>query len=350
MPRVFWKWFAIGLGAALFLVWAQANAVGGLAGMLQVGETSTLKPLVEDQLGTIPLASGHGHDGQIYYAIGLDLDGNVVAPLLDHPAYRYRRILFPLVGSGFGLLEGWPLLYMMIGFGVLAMAFSAGAVAVMASSAGKSELLALAVVLNPGVWLSIQLVTADVVALALMIGGLYQFTRRRHQSTVNFSLSSLAKDVHLATPVPLGLSYRDWKVALLPLGALGAWMTYLTIRFGDGFASRGNLDWPFMGMITASENWVAMDPTEWVYLVVAMLIVAVGAVYSIRRTWLQWPIAVWTGLALISSNWVWNFGNNAMRAFAPLLVLVALSGTNASVPGMPEPGVGETSPPISPES
>ena len=330
MPRVFLKWSLIGLITALFLIWAQANAVGGLAGMLQVGELSALRPIIEDQLGTISLADGPGHDGQIFYAIGLDLDGDVVAPLLDHPAYRYRRFLFPLLASGFGLLEGWWLLYSMVAVGVVSMAVSAGLVAVMASRARRSELLALAIVLNPGVWLSTQLVTSDAMALALMVAGLYSFTRARTSSAGWFSLSGLAKDVSLATPLPLGMRFQDWKVSLIPFGVLLAWMTYLTIRFGDGFASRGNLDWPLVGMVRASTNWGLLDRTEWVYLIAAMLMVALGIAFSVRRTWLRWPIAAWTVLALISSNWVWDFGNNAVRAFAPILVLVALSGTYAS--------------------
>lgn len=326
MQRVFWKWFALGLGAALFLVWAQAQAVGGIAGLLQVGETSLVRPLIEGQLSSIPLAGGTGHDGQIFYSIALDLDGETVGPLLDHPAYRYRRILFPLLASGFGLLEGWPLLYSMIGLGAMSMAVSSGLVAIMATAARRSELLALAVVLNPGIWLSVQLVTSDVFALALMIAGLFAFTRRQW-SSAPFALSALAKDVGLATPVPLGARYRDWRLALIPTGVLLLWMTFLTVRFGGGFASRGNLNWPFLGLVDASRNWASLDLTEWVYLTIAFLTVALGIFYSMRRNWLQWPIAAWTGLALISSNWVWDFGNNAVRVFAPILVLVALTGT-----------------------
>jgi hypothetical protein len=33
----------------------------------------------------------------------------------------------------------------------------------------------------------------------------------------------------------------------------------------------------------------------------------------------------WTALAIVSSNWVWDFGNNVARAFAPIMVLCALS-------------------------
>lgn len=322
----FKKWAVIGGLMGCFLAWAQASAVGGLTGMLQVGETSNLRPLIEAQLGEIPLADGPGHDGQIYYAIALDLTGDEVGPLLDHAAYRYRRILSPTLSSVFGVLDGESLLWMQLLLGILSMGLASGMVAAMSDRSGKSDLLALTVVLNPGVWLSVQLLTPDAFALALMISGFFAWTlAHENQSSAWFTLSTLAKDVDLASPLPLGLSRRSWKVAVIPPLVLGTWMMILQLRFGEGFSSRGNLDWPFAGMIEASGNWTTLDTPDLIYLVFALASVAVGVYSSIRGSWLRWPIAVWTALALISSNWVWDFGNNAARAFSPLVVLIALA-------------------------
>lgn len=326
----FLRWSAVGLLVACFLCVVQARAVGGVAGMLQVGETSALRPMIEEQLDDIPLAPGPGHDGQIYYAMALDLDGDEVGPLLDHAAYRYRRIFYPWLGSVFGLLDGVPLLIGLIGLNVVAFAVATGIMASMSARAGRSELIALVVLLNPGAWLSVQLLTSDILALALMIIALGLVTRRATWSAgAVFGLSALAKDVFLATPVPLAVPdvRRRWPMALVPIGALLAWMTLLTLMLGDGFAARGNLDWPVMGLIDASANWSSLDGKEIFYLVVALVFVAVGVVYSLRRSWLRLPIAAWTVLALVSSNWVWDFGNNAVRAFAPVAVLVALAGS-----------------------
>ncbi len=322
--RVFLKWSLIGLATAAFLAWIQSRAVGGVAGMLQVGEASSLRPLIEAQLGEIPLSPNRGHDGQIFYAIGLDLDGDEVGPLLDHAAYRYRRILLPLIASVFGLLDGWALLWSQLAVGVVSFAVASGLVATFAYQAGRSQLLALSVILNPGMWLSVQILTADALSVATMLIGLY-FLQQTTLSGGVFSLSVLAKDVSLATPLPLGISRHNWKVAVLPTAVIAAWMTWLSIQLGDGFAARGNLDWPFAGMITGAANWTHMESKEWVFLVFALLSVAVGIYFGFRRTWLRWPIVAWTALAILSSNWVWDFGNNAARAFAPLVVLVALA-------------------------
>jgi hypothetical protein len=108
--------------------------------------------------------------------------------------------------------------------------------------------------------------------------------------------------------------------------ALVAWMTWLTFTLGDGFTGRGNLALPFVGILDGSANWPHLDVEEVVYLVFGLVTVAAGLIIGLgRRTWLRWPILGWTGLALISSNWVWDFGNNAARAFAPLAILLVLS-------------------------
>jgi hypothetical protein len=323
--RVFLKWSGIGLVLAVFLIWVQALAVGGLPGLLEVGESSSLRPMIEEQLGDIPVTDYRGHDGQIYYAMALDLAGNEIPPKLDHASYRYRRILYPLVASAFGLLDGWALLYGMATLAALSMAVSTGIVAAMAAKAGRSELFALSVLVNPGVWLSLDILTADVFALALMLVGLFLFVNKPTKGHIAFALSGLARETYLATPIPLGLRLRDWRTIVLPAGALVGWMTLLNFKFGDGFAVRGNLTLPFLGLIDASHNWGLLEPRELVFLAFALLMVVGGAISAVRRSWVRWPLIAWVALALMSSSWVWNFGNNPARVFAPILVLSALA-------------------------
>ena len=334
--QAFFKWTVLGGIASALLLWAQTQAVEGTAGLLQVGETSALRPMIEEQLGEIPLAPGPGHDGQIYYAIGLDLDGDEVAPLLDHGAYRYRRILFPLLASGFGALDGSALLIGMIVVTITAAAVATGATAAIATRLGRSDWIALAVILNPGVWLSVRLLTADTIALALMAVGLLAVTSNRPRSAISFAFSTLAKDVYLVTPSGLAVAKdrKRWIIVALPLAVLVAWMAWLTITMGEGFTGRGNLAWPFAGIVHGAANWANLRLDEWFYLGFAMLSVGTGLIFGLtRKSWMRWSILGWAVLGVISSNWVWNFGNNAARAFAPIAILVALAaGSQAAEP------------------
>lgn len=322
----FIKWSLIGTVVAGILVAGQIAELGGAAGMLQVGQTSSLRPMIEEQLGDIPLTEFGGHDGQIFYAMGLDLDGNQVSEVLDDGAFRYRRILYPFLASFGGLLDGYPLLYGMIAIAVLSMGLAAGSIASIAARFDRSDWLALVVVLNPGMWLSIRLLTSDALAMAMMALGLLAVVSGWRVTAGLFAASTLSKDIYLITPAGLMADRRTrrWSWAVIPALAVAVWATVLTITMGDGFTGRGNLDWPFAGFVTAYSNWGALDGGELFYLGFALVSVAVGLGHGLlRRSWLRWPILGWSLLAVISSNWVWDFGNNAARAFAPIVVLVA---------------------------
>ncbi len=327
MNRVFVKWAVIGAVFAGFLIWTQSMAVGGPAGLIQVGEASALRPVIEAELGDIPISPGSGHDGQIYYAIGLDLGGHVVPDLLDHGGYRYRRILFPLLSSGFGVLSGWPLLWGMIVVTVLSAAVAVGSTGLIASKGGLSELATFALLANPGFWLSIRLLTADTLGMAMMVGGLALLTSRRLSASA-FALATLAKDAFLVTPagLALGRDRKKWILVIVPIVALVAVMTWVTVVIGDGFTGRGNFAIPFMGMVDASDNWSKLGAGDVFFLIFALVSVFAGLILGIwHRTWLRWPIIGWSVLGIISSNWVWDFGNNAARVFSPLAVLLVLS-------------------------
>lgn len=332
----FIKWALIGLLASTILVFAQARELGGTAAMLQVGESSSLRPVIEESLGEVPLVEGPGHDGQIYFAIALDPSGDTVAELLDHAAYRYRRIAFPLLASAFGALDGTRILMGMVAVVMISTAVSAGSAAALARSRGRSDWWALAVVLNPGVWLSVQLLTADVLAIAAMLVGLLALSSGWRWTALGFAASVLAKDVYLTTPAGLAVSRdrRRWTMALVVGVVLLGWMIWLSLSLGEGFTARGNLDWPGLGIMKASSNWRALDPEEWFYLVFALTSTVAGVAFAVaRRTWLRWSILGWCFLALVSSNWVWDFGNNAARAFAPIVILITLAAGQDSGSG-----------------
>lgn len=323
-----------GLTAALLLV-GQSNTVGGLTGLLQVGEVSPVRPLIEAELGDVPLAEGTGHDGQIYYAIGLDLDGDEVAPYLDLPSYRYRRILFSAMAGGFGLLSGQELLIGMVVTVVMSTAIAAGSVAASARILGRSDWLALAVILNPGVWLSVRLLTADVVAVTLMSLGILGLLTRRRLGIVAFALSGLTKDPYLLTPLGLAVSRdrRRWLVALVPGLVLAGWTLWVAATIDSELSGVGNITLPLRGIVEAASNWAAFDASDWIYLIFALTsVLAALLVAALTKSWLRWSLLFWGLLGASTSSWVWDFGNNAARAFAPIAVLVALSARVERVP------------------
>ena len=326
--KAFIKWSLLGGIAAAALIVAQASAVGGYAGLLQVGERSAMRPVVESELGDVPLAAHSGHDGQISYGIGLDLLGSEIPDVLDHGAYRYRRILYPAVASMFGLLDGEALLLGMIVLNVISAAVAAGVTASIGIRLGWTDWVGLAVLLNPGVWLSVRLLTSDTMALVLMLLGLhFVLVGLRWAAVLAFSGSGLAKDAYLITPGGLAVSRdrRRWALVVIPAVVLAIWMAWLTYTMGEGFSGRGNVTWPFAGFLDAFSTWATFDAAELFYLLFALASVAAGLAYAlVVKGWLRWSILGWSIIAIVSSDWVWDLGNNAARVFAPIVVLIAL--------------------------
>lgn len=298
--------------------------------MLRVGDESGLRPLISEQLGDIPLVRGIGHDGQYYYAIGLDILGEEVPAFFEDSGFRYRRILSPVAGSVFGLLSGWPLLYGLAAVAAVSMGVATGAMAVIASKLGMSQLAALAVLLNPGMLLSVHLLTGDALAMAMMTLGLLALISRSsiRLPAALFSLSTLSKDAFLVTPVGLGLG-RDrsrWLLIALPVVSLGLWICWITFRMGGGLTGEGNFGLPFRGTIESFGGFATLGAEERFYLVFAFGLVIAGlALAIVRRSWLRWALLLWALVGVFSSSMVWESGNNAARVFAPILVLAVLS-------------------------
>ena len=119
-----------------------------------------------------------GHDGQFSYLIAVDPLGRGPAPdLFDHGAYRYRRILLPALGGGFGLFDGEAALAGLIVWSAVGMGLATAAIADLGASFGTRPWVVAGVLANPGVWLSVQLLTPDVLALGLALTGVALWRR-----------------------------------------------------------------------------------------------------------------------------------------------------------------------------
>ncbi len=332
-------WFLIGLLVALFLQGTQAVALGGWSGLLAVGENATVRPLIEADLPGLAVVEGSGHDGQIGYAISLDLDGSEVPDLLVDPGYRYRRILVPFVASAAGLLRGRPLLATTIGLSALGMALASAALESIRRRFAWSGWVHLAILANPGLWMSVRLLTPDAVALGLATAAVGCYLAGRYRWTIlALALAVLAKDQYLL--VALSLAGHRWFVdkerdgvalVAIPALVLAVWSGWLQLRFGDGFTARGNLTWPGGWLPASSAAWGVTSAEDRFLVAVGIAALAAGlyVAFTTRSALLRWLLAPWILMAAVSSDWVWAVGNNVVRVFAPLVALLMVAVTAA---------------------
>lgn len=321
--------FLLGLTIGVLLTFVQASAVGGPSGMLMVGERSDLADIIEGELGPVVRSPGSGHDGQMVFAIATDLTGEEVPPLLDHAGYRYRRILLPAVASGFGLIGGPALLWSLLAWNVLSFAVAASAMSILARKLGRSSWAVAGVLANPGLWLSINIVTSDVMASGLALLGLAAMTKRRHGLAIlAMALAALAKDQYLIVAVGAAIFYairRRPKLSVAYSSAavpLLAWTAFLELGIESAFSPRSNFGLPFVGLWESIQSWDLVGTSDVAYGAVLVVATAVGAVgLTLRRNWRLWPFALpWIAMAVLASSWVWLLGNNALRSLSPIIV------------------------------
>ena len=266
--------------------WFNATTVTLLVSSLVVALAILLSggdPLSLARIGT-RFASGDpdgtpGYDGQFVYYIARDLDPDVVAAHLDNPAYRYQRILMPLLARilSFGN-PGW-LPWTLVLVGVLSHTAGVWAVETLFKRWGISRWYALLYGLYAGFLLALITGLPEPLAYALVaLGVLAIETERRPLGWVLLALAVFTKEVTLLFVGAIMLSdllSRRWSavlgmgmVVVMPFLLFQGW---LWTAFGEfGIGSGGDMatpfEWiPFMGLLRIAAH-------SWLYLI-AMLVV-----------------------------------------------------------------------------
>ena len=276
-----------------------------------------------DQSGTI------GYDGQFAYYIALNPAG--AASRLDYPAYRYQRILYPLLAWLFSL-GGWAALlpWALLGVNLLAVALSAGLLGGLLAGYGLPPWLAVAFVLFAGPLIALRADLNEPLAVLFVLLGL--LAARREQwgwAGLAFALAVLAKE----TALPFVLGLAAWLlfarrarpallVLLVSLAPALIWGLLLTRWLGHSPLSTQAAELeklPFYGL-----GFVAMSPAKAFILL-----------------WVAFP-AVLLGLAGLYELWrrrstpeAWLLLANAgLLAFMPRLTWINLAGALRAATGL----------------
>ncbi len=241
-----------------------------------------------------------GYDGQFVYFIARNPDPDQISPFLDDPAYRYQRILLPMLARllSFGRLEALPWMLLLIGF----VSHAAGTWFVEKTLVrqGVSRWYALTYGLWVGFLLAVRLDLPEPLAYGLVAAGIYLGKKRPAIKWIAFGLALFAKEVtilFLAGQMLADLLNRRWRelagmvvFALVPIGLFQIWLLDHFDSPGfiaGGYTATGFEVIPFMGWLRAAEF-------SWLFTVVYGFIVVPffyfpaiwGLVRSVRK-WLD---------------------------------------------------------------
>jgi hypothetical protein len=331
-------WFLVSCGLVLaFQTFFVRQNGGDWAVLVRVGADKPHRAHVEEELGPIVCLDALGHDGQINYLIARDPfcrhDTHVMLGEFDNPPYRYRRILYPLLAGGFGLFGPRTVVLGLVLWLLLGAGLIAAAGADFCSRWHLSGTAMFWVLLNPGMYLSAQVLTADVLATGLALLAIVLWQRQQEiTAALILSAAVLVREtsllVSLSLVLPL-LAQRRFRPAFFLAATSGlpwlAWSLWVrrAIPGGNGLE---NLSLPFVGIFESIPLWRVQGPASVVFGGLSLLLVAAALPIAWRtpNRFLCCSCLLWACLAVVMSRDVWGHPGNVLRTLMPLWVFLAL--------------------------
>lgn len=338
--------------AGLALVWAvaiQALCVevvhdDDLTGPFLVGEERTADWDWPLDVATLP---GHGYDGQFFLLLALEpFPSPETARHLDLPAYRGRRILWPLLAHVTGLGSAPLILLALYLWNALFVGLGAAALAEWLRDDGVWRGWALLYAASPGVVVSCWRMLGDPALVACLLWTFVSLRRERPYRTGGWLLAALlAKETALLVLVGatvLAVVRRDRRLlGVLSAVVLGvaAWWLWVSLQLPGGYGSV-NVGPPLVGLIDSVPLW--FQPSQslpWALATLAaaaILVIAAATAIAASWRWTRAPGAVpaigvslllFALLASVLSRAVWVEAWAFTRALLPLPPLLVLGAT-----------------------
>ncbi|NEP30070.1 AZOBR_p60025 family cell surface glycopolymer formation protein [Moorena sp. SIO3B2] len=153
---------------------------GNITGFFRIGSLFPISPyLNSDQV--LIYQGEQGYDGQQFLTIALDpwLENSGTIEAITPPQYRYRRILYPLLGYllGFGNPQLIP--YAMVGINCLAIILIVFVSSLYFKRYSARTWHSLLVLSIPGVWMVLSLSTADLISSLLLVTAIYFYRNEK---------------------------------------------------------------------------------------------------------------------------------------------------------------------------
>ena len=230
---------------------------GNITGFFRIGSVLPLSPFLSpDQ--TFIFQDELGYDGQQFLSLALDpfLQDLDTLESLDHPAYRYRRILYPLLSYLLGFGNSHVIPYVMVAINAIAILLIIWVTGLYFKSYSAKVNQALFVLTIPGVWIVLSLSTSDLLAALFLVCSFYFYQNNKPiYMSLMVSLGCLTRETLLLLWMALILSAM-WQKKYLYFKYLGmaiipplAWNIYVIFLGLNGAPGTGNFGSPIFGIV-----------------------------------------------------------------------------------------------------
>ncbi len=230
---------------------------GNITGFFRIGSVLPLSPFLNpDQ--TFIFKDELGYDGQQFLSLALDpfLSDLDTLESLDHPAYRYRRILYPLLSYFFGFGNPQLIPYVMVAINAIAIILIVWLASLYFKTQDFNINQALFTLCIPGIWIVLSLSTSDLLTGLFFVATFYFYTQNKPIYTgLMVSLACLTRETMLLLCVALAFTvifkkqYDYLKFLVLAIIPPIAWNFYVLSLNLLGTSGTGNFGLPFVGII-----------------------------------------------------------------------------------------------------
>lgn len=333
------RWQAALVAGALLTVWLAA-----IIGARGWNPSTLVAAGVDDTVVTSQIAQrlgpdfvpqvAWGHDGKFVFIQAFDpllLNPTATGAVLDAPVYRSQRMLLPALLSPAGALGPWGVVWALPTIMVLAVAIGTWGMAGLAQLGGRPAWWGLLFMVNPGLFYAYRRGTVDVLAVALLVLGLYLVAAGRLRPAAAALVGAvLAKEVMILGVAGIAIGERRnggraLPLLLWPVLVLSGWALYVRVRLGAPIWSTGTevAGGPLAGFVSVARELPGADAL--VALAVAALAV-LTAFAAVRRPSPATASGLgFAALLVFLPETVWGGYVDAWRASAPIVALLAAS-------------------------
>lgn len=259
-----------------------------------------------------------GYDGQFVYYIARDPKPIMVARYLDAPAYRYQRILLPILAHLLSLGRASAIPWLIAFLGILSQAVGTGIIGLLLKNWGVSRWYALIYGLWAGFTLAVRLDLPEPLAYALIAGAIYSEKRAKPLvSWILYGFALFAKEVTVLFVIASLLDKiirRRWHdaigvslVAIVPymIFQVWLWQVFGQLGIGSGGAMATSFEIvPFMGMFRIGTYSTLYLFAMLVVFGPAVILPSIWGLWASTKKWLDGDFNVvvlflfWNALAI----------------------------------------------------
>ncbi|YAI82564.1 MAG: AZOBR_p60025 family cell surface glycopolymer formation protein [cyanobacterium endosymbiont of Rhopalodia sterrenbergii] len=349
-PKVINLLIAIIVLTAVLLYLYLIRFQGNITGFFRIGSILELSPFLNPE--TTKIYQGEiGYDGQQFLSIALDpfLQNSETITTLDHPIYRYRRILYPLISYLFSFGNRTLIPHIMVAINYLSIIGIIWIISLYFQLNQEKKWQPLLMLFIPGVWIVFSLGTADLLSSLLLILSFYCYRYNKPIWTaITISLACLTRETLLPIWLAILLTSIIQNKKEQSKQLLWAWIPpflwtlYInSLHLPGAVRVKANFGYPFMGIynkfISLSMGGFKGENLfeAYSFILIIVIFITIFIISSSNRKdnqLIQLSTLIYSAMFIISSMTILSYYLDYSRVFIDVYFFLLLSINTNKIP------------------